>query len=167
MPEPEETIIGVSPGGFSNLIERASFHLLSIAIADERILELYEQYDLSHIETWFEELKETETIRLLLEIATMYRMEEWNTPAIARDKNYHKKTSGIIYINEDFDNQLDLSVMEACNKIIHAKTIFFNTKKIKGESRSNIGETVCVKGTRGKQAWEAYIDLVMFCNGVN
>lgn len=161
------THISISPDGFASQIEHASFHLLSIVLADEKLRQVYKKYDLPHIEQWFEELKTAETIRLLIEIATMYRLEEWNTRKEDRSPHFRPEHVGTL-VRDGAPNQVeDLSTLEACNKIVHAREILFPAETDGPESRLALGEVIVTRGQKGKENWEAHIDLVLFCNAVN
>jgi len=152
--------------GYTFNLERASLYLLSIILADKELKQLYAKYDLSHMEPFLEDIKETEILHLLVEIATHYRLMEWNVRKDWKSKRYKTEYVGSLEI-ENRKVEIDLSMKEACNKIIHANKIDFDVSKLRGKPYHYFNPFIYVYGQKGKQKWKANIDLVLFCNAAN
>jgi len=150
--------------GMSFNLERATLNLLSIVFADKLIKQKYFEYGLQNLQ-WIEEIKENEVIRLIVEIATQYRIMESNV----KDKSClnEKIVVGALQKNIESEELTDLTVREACNKIIHAKEIGFDVRKFKGKQEHYFKPYFHIDGTKGKCNWYAYIDLLFFCDAVN
>jgi hypothetical protein len=150
--------------GITFNIERATLNLLSIVMADKLIKEKIFEYDLPNLQ-WAEEIKESEVIRLAVEIAVQYRIMESNV----KDQHWTKNimSVGILNPNVEFEECVDLTVREACNKIIHAETFGFDVQKFRGRNAHYFRPFFNIKGTKGKTSWYAYIDVIFFCNAVN
>lgn len=147
-------------------IERASLTLISIVLADKELKKLYSKYDLGHLETMTDEIREHEIVRLLVEIATQYRLMEWNVSEEWKNKDFKTKHVGLLLVDKK-EEPLDLTMREACNKIIHAEEIIFDIGKIRGHALYYHKPVIHLYGKRGKQGWKASIDLILFCNAAN
>lgn len=154
--------------GYSFSLDNASLKLLSIILADKELQKLYAKYDLSHMEPFIEDIKETEIIKLLVEIATQYRIMEWNIRDEWKNKDFKTEVVGELFTdNKDEGQELDLTIREACNKVIHAEEIVFDITKLRGTKRYYYNPYIHIYGKKGKLKWKASIDLVLFCNAVN
>lgn len=150
--------------GMSFNIERATLNLLSIVMADKSIKEKYFECQVPNLQ-WIEEIKESEVIRLAVEIAVQYRMMESNV----KDPSWldEELVVGILQPNQKIDENIDLTIREACNKIIHAKEFGFDVQKFRGKQEYYFKPFFNITGTKGKAKWFAYIDVLFFCNAVN
>jgi len=150
--------------GMSFNIERATLNLLSIVMADKPIKEKCFEFDVPNLQ-WIEEIKESEAIRLAVEISVQYRMMESNI----KDKSWldDQLIVGVLQPNRNNDEHIDLNIREACNKIIHAKEFGFDVQKFRGKEQHYFKPFFNITGTKGKSDWFAYIDVLFFCNAVN
>ncbi len=156
----------VKPNGMMFSLERSTLTLLSLLVADKEIQTLYRDYDLSHMAGWHEEVKDSMIVELLVEIATRYRIMAWGTKD-ARPKNFKNEIVGVLHSSK-IDGEQDLSMQEACNKIIHANNIEFDISPVeKTKKRYYFNPYVYTHGNKGKEEWSAMIDIVLFCNGAN
>lgn len=149
-------------GGFN--LERSSRYLLSIIFADKPLKELYSRYDLPHLEL-VEEDKESEVIRLTVEIATLYRLMEWNSKE--KDKRFIVEMVGALTPDIRKENVIDLTMREACNKIIHAEKFAIDVQKLAKQPYYYFKPYFHLRGTKGRYTWEAKIDVLLFCNAAN
>lgn len=147
-------------------LEQASLRLISIVLADKELKKLYSRYDLSHMESWIEEIKEDEIISLLVQIATQYRLMEWNAKEQHKSKRFKTECVGAWSAEENAE-VTELTMREACNKIIHAEEIVFDVVHMRKVRRYYFKPYIHVYGKRGKKEWSASIDLVLFVNAAN
>lgn len=156
----------VKPDGFMFSLERPTLALLSILVADKEIQTLCKNYDLRHMEYMHGQVKETVIVELLTEIATRYRIMSWSTND-SRPRDYREENVGASIVGEK-EEEIDLSMHEACNKIIHAKKIEFDVSRIENShNRVYFNPYIYLYGSKGKVDWEASIDIVLFCNAAN
>jgi len=147
-------------------LARSSLHLASLLIADKPLRKLYHQYDLKHLEHASDDIKESEIIRLMVEIATQYRLMESGVPPSERSKHYSDGVVGALTV-DGVSGAIDLSMREACNKIIHAQNIIFDVTKPRRRNDHYYNPTIHAHGQKGRKKWEALIDVVWFCNAAN
>ena len=156
----------VRPNGITFSLERATLTLLSLFVADKEVQSLYSSYDLSHMEIWHGEVKETMIVELLVEIATRYRIMEWGTKD-KRPKEFTNEVVGGLHTSKS-EEELELSMHEACNKIIHANKFEFDVSRLESSKHHYyFNHNVFTYGTKGKEEWVAMIDIVLFCNAAN
>jgi hypothetical protein len=156
----------VRPNGITFSLERATLTLLSLFIADKEIQTLYSKYDLSHMEMWHGEVKEAMIVELLVEIATRYRIMEWGTKD-ERPKDFVNEIVGGMHSSKT-ETEIELSMHEACNKIIHANKFEFDVSRLENsKNHYYFNPNVYTYGTKGKEEWVAMIDIVLFCNAAN
>jgi len=96
---------------------------------------------------------------MAVELATCYRLIHWNS-------SNRKTTNPVGSLIEQDESVTDLSVLEACNKIIHAETLSFKTRKVRKFPLDYIEPELQVTGRKGKKSWRATIDLIQFTNEV-
>lgn len=146
--------------GHSFNLERSALYLISIILADKELKNVYRKYSLPHLETWIEEKKEEEIIRLMVEIATCYRLMDWNAK-----RTPNSDVVGALEMVADSNQWADLTMLEACNKVIHATEIAFDVQKIRNSQVRHFNPVIHFSGTKGRKKWNASIDLLLFCNG--
>jgi hypothetical protein len=144
----------------------SSLQLVSLLIADKHLKKLYHQYDLPHLEHVSAEFRESEIIRLMVEIATQYRLMDWGVASTNRSKHYKVGVVGALSV-DGVPGAQDLTMREACNKIIHAQEIAFDVTKVRKQNDHFFNPVIHVRGEKGKVGWEASIDIVWFCNAAN
>ncbi|MBY5814463.1 hypothetical protein HFN60_02150 [Rhizobium leguminosarum] len=57
------------------------------------------------------------------------------------------------------ESDVDLSLREACNKIIHAEQITVEMEKLEGAVYPTLPKSIILRGSLGKRAWQATLDL--------
>lgn len=147
--------------GFAKL-EDSACHLLAIFFADKAIHEHIAEYSPRGIKHYYNEAKEDVIVQQLIQIATLYRIQIWKIDDEHRQKEKDKE-AGILYIG-DSENGMPLSMLEACNKIIHADEIYFETIKEDDAPISYLDDCVVIFGRKGKTEWEAHIVIPCFCD---
>ncbi len=139
-------------------LERAAMHLISLLVADRELQRSYREYGLA-LQDYAEEHKENELLRLTVEIATSYRLMRWNS------KNpIDPGHVGILCEDHGKDEWVDLSMLEACNKIIHADALVFERQKFRGLKQYYLKPSLAVTGRKGKKEWTAIIEMLFFCS---
>lgn len=156
----------VKPDGFMFSLERSTLTLLSLLVADKEIQSYYYKYHLPHMEYMHGEVKESMIVELLIEIATRYRIMSWGTKE-NRSKEFKDENVGTLFVGNK-DKIEDLSMHEACNKIIHAKEIEFDVSPLtNSKEHFYFKPFIHVYGEKGKNNWATMIDVVLFCNAAN
>jgi hypothetical protein len=98
----------------------------------------------------------------LIEIAAIYRLTSWRLDGQEREQE-KKKQVGVLFA-EDPNKMTDLSMHEACNKIIHADEIVIEVRKVQKSPREYYKEDVRLFGSLGKQEWMAGLWIPEFCD---
>lgn len=147
----------------SSAIQIAVQRLLSIFLADNKLQKLYTEGYFQGSWSIVEEIKEEQIIHLLLEIATLYRTEEFKFP----NNQYVKNEQNKLIVGRLHEPQnapaIDLTMKEACNKIIHAETLNFNVNKLPKFERNYLTPKLFIYGTHRKKPWKAILDIILFC----
>lgn len=116
----------------------------------------------------FDEIRETQAIHLLIEIATLYRIQEqkYLKSNIEFKENVIIERNKLI-VGELFqpigDKKQPLIMYEACNKIIHAETINFDLRKLPNSHLSYLYPRIYIYGKKNKIKWRAILDIQEFC----
>lgn len=63
-------------------------------------------------------------------------------------------------------DRANLSLREACNKIIHAKSVSLAASLESQPSESYVSRTVLLEGTHNNRGWRAELDTLSFLNAV-
>lgn len=109
----------------------------------------------------YPEYREQQIIKLLIEIATSYRLTSWQLKGKKKERE-RKNEVGLLFIGED-DKDYPLNMHEACNKIIHADEIIFETKKIRKAPVRYIREQIQAFGTKQGEEWHIVLWIPEFC----
>jgi hypothetical protein len=140
-------------------LEGTALHLVSLFLADKELKRAYRGHALPHLETFAEEEKESEIIRLTIEIATAFRLMFWN----AR-RPPPSESVGRLCADSSSNTWQPLTMLEACHKVIHAEHVGFETRRFPGTECEFIKPKIHVAGTKGKKEWLAEIDVLPFAN---
>ena len=139
----------------------AASSLLALFMAEAPIHKLISKYHYPGILNEYPEYREQQIIKLLIEIATSYRLTSWQL--IGKRKERERKIQvGILFIGED-DREYPLNMHEACNKIIHADEIVFETKKVRKAPLRYIREHIQAFGTKQGEEWNIALWIPDFC----
>ena len=140
-------------------LEKPALHLISLLFADKELKRAYRSCKYKYLEQFAEEHKESEVIRLTVSIATGFRLTHWNakqkpTPAIV----------GQLWEGEKNMTWADLTMIEACNKVIHAEQFAFESRRFPRTEEHFLKPRLHLAGTKGKKEWIAVIDVLDFAN---
>ena len=150
------------PGDFALDVRSAACDLLALFLADEPAHKLIARYRFQGIAAEYTQYREERVFKLMLEIATSYRLTSWR---LSGDKKAaeHKKEVGLLFVDDDEDG-VPLSMHEACNKIIHADEFAFETRKVRNAPFSYVREHIHARGTKGRKEWSICIWIPEFCD---
>lgn len=144
-------------------IELSAFRLLCAFYADKPIKkELLESKEFKSIEALYGEYRDEEIIHLLIEIATLYRLQAWKMGSAELRKKEHAKQVGDLLL-EGAKDWVPLAMLEACNKIIHADRINFDVTKMRKAKYRYLEPILYIYGKKGKVNWVAMLDIMSFC----
>jgi hypothetical protein len=143
-------------------VKLLSFRLLTILLASEKLHALCNGEHDSGADILTIEFEKSEIEHLMLQIAVLFRSadtsalegllfsERWN-PTVGK----LEEPTG--------DQSKDLSLREACNKIIHVKEIKYEV--IEGEYSWNrfLESMIYLYGQHNKKNWKATLDIKAFC----
>jgi hypothetical protein len=126
----------------------AACELLSLFMADKPVHTLLAARGLDAFGHEYPEYRKARIFKLLIEIATSYRLVSWRLPsherAIEREKHV-----GLLVVAESPD--VPLTMHEACNKIIHADEFALETRKLGSLPISYIKElSILASGKKGR-----------------
>ena len=152
------------PSDLSMTVREPACELLAYMLADHQIESLLSEQKLPGIEAEYREVREIRCIRLLVELATIYRLTSWKLDK-AKLLREATKEVGIYFEGEDADG-VPLSLHEACNKIIHADEIGFERVALRERRGSHVTDQIFASGTRGKIEWTVGIWVPEFCDGI-
>jgi hypothetical protein len=110
-------------------IQDLAFQLLTIYYADAPIKRLLSKYAYDGIESCFDEIKKDKIVLLLVQIASLHRIRHW-TETKQTKVGLRDAEVGSLFI-EGQDEDVGLTMMEACNKIIHADRITLEARKVR------------------------------------
>lgn len=143
-------------------VQLLSFRLLSIFLASENLHKLCNgEYD-SGADILANEYEKSEIEHLLLQIATLFRSAD--TAALNKLTFNQRWNPNVGKLEQPIgSNAEDLTLREACNKIIHVKEIKYEV--INGEYDWNryLKPTMYLYGQQSKEKWRAILDVKAFC----
>jgi hypothetical protein len=145
--------------GQSLRLERPALHLVSLLVADRELARAYKAGKFQNLAGLAEEHKKSEVIRLAIEISTTYRLTHWNS------KN-PSSTFVVGKLCEDKPSGLwsNLTMLEACHKVIHAELFSFESRKLPRSYSSFFKPRLHLAGKKGLQHWLVIIDVLPFAN---
>ena len=142
-------------------LERVATHLIALLYADRELKYSYAKYGLDNLLSASEFIESFDVVQMTVQLAAGYRLIHWNAKTHAQTV-----AVGDLWPKASSETPVDLTVVEACNKIIHATKLAFSTKKVRGAGAYYLEPLLLVQGTKGKDAWTAQIDMLLFCNEV-
>lgn len=143
-------------------LEGSACELLAYFMADAPLQKLCAKYHFQGIGTYYDYHMEQRILRLMIEIAATYRLHSWRLTG-ERRKTEEKKCVGSLFIG-DKDGPVDLSMHEACNKIIHAEELLYETRKVRRSTLAYVRDSVLAAGELRGVKWEAHIWIPEFCD---
>ena len=144
--------------GFLRL-EQPALHFVSLLLADRELVRAYKSGKFPNLAGIAEEHKKSEVIRLAIQIATTYRLIHWSSKS--------KSSSAIVgrLCQDDSVKQwIDLTMLEACHKIIHAELVAFESRKLPRSYSNFFKPRLHLAGTKGRKTWLAVVDALPFAN---
>lgn len=110
--------------------------------------------------------EENEIIRLLVSVATAVRIMDEREESFSRKFKFE---CGSLIIDLAIPNAvIDLTIREACNKIIHARKFNWDVEQLKDEGNlpypttRYLVPTVYLYGDKDGKAWKAVLDVTKF-----
>lgn len=149
---PAHSIIDLTP---------AASNLLALFMADEAIHKLIGKHHFPGIMYEYSEYREQQIIKLLIEIAASYRLTSWRLEGNIKERE-RKNEVGLLFKGSD-DKEYPLTMHEACNKIIHADEIIFETKKVRKAPLRYVQDQIQATGTRQGKEWSIVLWIPEFC----
>ena len=140
-------------------LERPALHFVSLFVADRELGKFYKAGKFQNLAGVAEEHKKLEVIRLAIEIATTYRLIHWNSK--------HSSSSTIVgKLCEDEASGLwtGLTMVEACNKVIHAELVAFESRKFPRSYSSFFKPRLQLAGKKGRKEWLATLEALPFAD---
>lgn len=138
--------------------------LLALIYADKPMNQILSKYYYHGVFMEYFNHRDSRIIQLLISLSTAYRLNSWQLDDDVKAKQ--KGTCvGTLFIEDDKDG-IDLSIYEACNKIIHADEIAYETRKIPKHDLYFIKDNIFAQGIKGKQTWTAIIWPLAFCDAI-
>jgi hypothetical protein len=138
------------------------YRLISHILSGSQIKKLSTKSELNGLSEIAFEHEESEIIHLLIEAAISARItEERFLTEFADLKPINVVGVGKLWQPESTLTSVKLNLREACNKIVHAQKISFNSSgKIQNGNR--ISSKIYLFGQQKKEAWRAYVDIPQF-----
>jgi len=150
--KPAHSILDLTP---------AASDLLALFMADEPIHKLIGKHHFPGIMYEYPEYRKERIIKLLIEIATSYRLTSWKLKGKRKERE-RKNDVGLLFIGEE-GKEYPLTMHEACNKIIHADEIVFETRKVRKMPLRYVQEQIQATGTKQGDEWDIVIWIPEFC----
>src|SRR5436309_4550118 len=148
------------PGESALDVTGPACELLAFFLADKPVHKIVAKYGFDAIANEYSEYREERIFKLLLEIASSYRLVSWRLPPDKRAKE-REITVGTLWVN---DSDAPLCMHEACNKIIHADEFALETRKIRKVPLTYIrDDTVMARGKKGREKWIMALWIPEFC----
>jgi hypothetical protein len=136
--------------------------LLALFLADKPVHALVAQPRFDAIAQEYPDYRKERIFKLLIEIASSYRLLSWRLSP--KQKEREQATEVGIFVAGD-NEDVRLSMHEACNKIIHADELAFDTGKIRRVPVTYIRDhTVYASGRKGRDKWMVALWIPEFCD---
>lgn len=143
-------------------VQLLSFCLLSIFLASENLHKLCNGEFNSGADILANEYEKSEIEHLLLLIATLFRSAD--TSALEEVTFNQRWNPNVGKLEQPIGNQAkDLTLREACNKIIHVKEIKYEIIDGDFEWNCYLKPTMYLYGKHQKEQWRAILDIEAFC----
>ena len=143
-------------------VQLLSFRLLSIFLASKNLHGLCNgEYD-SGADILANEFEKVEIEHLMLQIATLFRSAD--TSAL-EDLTFNQRWNpNVCLLEQPIESQAkNLTLREACNKIIQVKEIKYEVVNGKYEWDRYLEPTIYLYGQKQKDNWRAILDIKTFC----
>lgn len=141
------------------------YRLLCYSLASRAIAELEDGSSQRPLSSFVMADEQSEISRLLLHIAVYYRVK-YDDGSWEHGFWLHKNFQGVGSLAEDISTQapsVPLDFREACNKIIHAKRVHFDSAVHEKTGVGYLNPVVYLYGSKGAKDWKATLDITHFC----
>jgi hypothetical protein len=149
----------------SDTVLRDVYRLLNVVLADEAIARLATQQG-DELVSLRDQFVEDELIHLLISTAVMNRSHDDHMAGPRADRSelsFSPVDQVCGRLTNDLggsrEQEIDLNLREACNKIIHAEHITVETQLIEGAQFQSLPTTVVLRGTLGRRGWVALLNV--------
>ena len=148
----------------SQIIDLAVLRLLSLFLADKEIQKLISNRFFPYSWSILDETKEEQIVHHLIEIATLYRTQEYQIVMPKEKKKEMQKKRIVGDLLEPIGSpKKSLIMIEACNKIIHADTFNYDERKLPKYSLTYLYPRIYIYGKKYTKKWKAILDITKFC----
>ena len=141
------------------------YRLLTIFLASPKLSDLCSDDIESSGSRLKQEFEQSEIEHLIIQIATLIRVYDdqiRKLPGI-KVENIYNPDVGELYSEFKKRNKEALRLREACNKIIHAKTIKYEIEKKSTIWQSYLKPFIYLYGEKNRKKWKAVLDIKRFC----
>jgi hypothetical protein len=133
------------------------YRLLSYLYASRKFAELNTSLHDDPV-NYLLQYESSEITRILLCTAVTFRIVDDRDERIL--DNFDTTCGCLIEISDNVDRRIGLSLREACNKIIHAKKVHFDTSEI--NLNHYLNPTIYLYGSHKGKEWKAVLDIERF-----
>jgi hypothetical protein len=146
------------------------YRLLSHCLASRVMASIEDSSNQRTFSTFLTNQEKPEISRLLVHIATYYRIK-YDDGSWEHGKWLQHKFQGVGTLVEDIKapapRSSALDFREACNKIIHATGVHFDGGVDPNTNAEYLNPVVYLYGSKAKKEWKATLDIVQFCTAAN
>jgi hypothetical protein len=148
-------------GDFALDVRGPACDLLALFMADEPVHKLIARHGFRGIAADYTEYRDERIFKLMIEIATSYRLTSWRLSDETKSAE-RKKDVGLLFVGDD-DDGVPLLMHEACNKIIHADEFLLETRKVRKAPFAYMREQIMASGTKAGKEWTICLWIPEFC----
>ncbi len=158
IPIPEQRTEGYFPNTGNTIIEL--HRLLAIFLASKNFAKLCKNYPGEGFDPIhkIQEVEEDEVTRILLSLAITARVIDDREDRVF---GFLGSDCGTLQKNTENLEAETLELREACNKIIHAKTVRFDVEELNVQQYLN--PIIYLYGSTQGKEWRAQLDVIKFC----
>lgn len=142
-------------------VQLLSYRLLSLFFASEKLHIACSGECNSGADYFASNFEKVEIEHTLLNIATLFRTADTN--AINGRTFYDRWNPVVGELVVDSKDNYQMTLREACNKIIHSKEIKYEIQEGEYEWNRFLQPTIYLYGEHNKIGWRAIIDIQLFC----
>lgn len=158
-----ESMDSHAPEYLALAVRERACELFSLVMADAPALKLSAKRKWRGIIKHYKKYRNDRILELLILLATAYR----HTSCQLTTKPPASKKIvcvGSVFPEDEWGKKEELSMHEACNKILHTDEFSFSKKKIRNAELECIEDFVFLSGTKDKKVWMALVWIPIFCN---
>jgi hypothetical protein len=140
-------------------LERPVLHFVSLLVADRELVRAYKDGAFKNLASIADEQKKSEVVRLAIEIATTYRLTHWN-----RRSPSSSESVGKLFEAGPSGPHTELTMLEACHKVVHAEFVAFESRKLPRSYASFFKPRLHLAGTKSRKEWFAILEALPFAD---